>query len=71
MSSGGTAEISARASIPESIFSAVWIVIRRAAWMSMYDSAMKPWMNCLSRSSPPCTSRSIAREIIRSYARHI
>jgi hypothetical protein len=29
------AEMSVRASRPASIFWAVWIVIRRAAWMSM------------------------------------
>ena len=32
---------------------------------------MKPWMNCLVSSLPPCTSRVIARSTIRSNARHI
>ena len=51
--------------------SAQWIVISRAAWMSMYESAMKPCTNCLVSSLPPCTSRSAARCTIRSKARHI
>ena len=25
----------------------------------MYESAMKPWMNCLVSSLPPCTSRIV------------
>ena len=32
---------------------------------------MKPWMNCLVSSMPPCTSRSIERLTIMSKARHI
>ena len=39
--------------------------------MSMYESAMKPWMNCLVSSRPPCTSRISARSTMRSKARHI
>ena len=32
---------------------------------------MKPCMNCLVSSSPPCTSRDMVRSTIRSKARHI
>ncbi len=37
----------------------------------MYESAMKPWMNCLVSSVPPCTSRVSDRSTIRSNARHM
>ena len=65
------AEMSVRASWPAAIFSAQSMVISRADWMSMYESAMKPWMNCLVSSRPPCTSRVSDRSTIRSKARHI